>query len=93
MKADESEARYQQAYDAVSRELAGETVVLTPEDGTVHVLDEVGSRVWQLCAESRSLGELCDSVTSEYDVERVTAERDIRRFLDEMLEIGVVRKL
>jgi hypothetical protein len=81
----------QQADSAVSREINGEVVLLTPEDSRVHVLDEVGSRVWTLCADAVSIDSLASAIASEYEVDQETAARDIIDFVDRLVGLGVVK--
>lgn len=76
---------------AISREINGEVVLLTPENSTVHVLDEVGSRIWELCSGSASVDTIVDGIIAEYEVSRDTAEQDVIEFCDKLLDLGVIR--
>lgn len=82
--------RCKQAEDAVFRETEDGTMILIPEDGTVHLLDDVGSRIWELCAEPVSAAQVTDVIHSEYDVDQVEARKDVDGFLRQLLELGVL---
>ncbi|MDO8735921.1 MAG: PqqD family protein [Thermoleophilia bacterium] len=84
------DAMFRQAGDAVSRVIQGETVLLTPEDSSVHVLDEVGSRIWDLCAEPVTVATLAGKIAEEYDVSEAKAALDIHDFLSRLIDMGVV---
>lgn len=91
MKSIDSDTVIMQAADAISREINGEVVLLTPEDSKVHVLDEVGSRIWQICADSASVASIIDEITAEYDVAREVARKDIIEFVGQLIDLGVIK--
>lgn len=91
MKSISSETVIRHAGNAISRKINGEVVLLTPEESKVHVLDDVGSRVWELCAESASVSSIVDEITAEYEVERETARDDVIKFVGELLDLGVIK--
>ena len=76
--------------DLLSSELAGELVVLDLSSGEYYSLDEVGIRVWQLLQEPATVSAIRDAVVSEYDVDPVRCEHDIRALLGEMAARGLV---
>ncbi len=72
------------ARDQVSAEVEGEAVILNLADGVYYGLDGVGARVWELLREPRSVAELRDALTAEYDVDADTAWRDLQVLLGEL---------
>ena len=46
--------------------------------------DEIGSKIWLLCDGSRSVKEIAEAITGEYDVDIETAFRDCRDFIQEL---------
>lgn len=78
------------AKDQVSSDLAGEAVILSLESGDYYGLDEVGAQIWQLIKQPRSVAEIRDLITAEYDVDSTQCERDIIDFFRELLESGLV---
>ena len=77
--------------DVVFRELEGETVILNLEKGEYFGVDEVGTRVWTLIAEGRSLRQVADIMVSEYDVSGETIAVDLLRLAGEMISHGLIR--
>jgi hypothetical protein len=63
--------------DVVFRELDGEAVLLNLTTGTYFSLNPVGTRMWQLIAESRSLANMLDTLLLEYEVDRAVLENDL----------------
>ena len=74
----------------MARTVGDETVILDLASGTYYGLDPVGARIWQLLADGKSLGEVCDVMFGEYDVAREALEGDIRRLTEELQAKGLV---
>lgn len=75
-----------------SRIVEGEAIIFTPEDSMIHSLNEVGTRVWELLEEEKTIEELVKVICQEYEVEEEEAEKDILEFINilqnrQMLEI------
>ena len=69
-----------------ARIIDGEAVIVLPESGQVNVLNEVGSRIWELVDGTRSVGEITEIIVAEYDVAAEQAERDISDFIQELVD-------
>lgn len=78
----------------ISTDISGETVVLQLDSGTYYGIDGVGTRVWELLqAEPRTVGELADRVTREYDVERERAREDVDDLLADLSDADLVERV
>jgi hypothetical protein len=77
----------------VSCSLEGEEVILDMRTGVYHGLDPVGSRIWQLLNEVRSVGEIHEVILAEYEVDETRCESDLLAFLDEIASRGWIRVL
>jgi hypothetical protein len=73
----------------ISCDLAGEAALLDFRSGIYYGLDEVGARIWKLIAEPRTVGEICDTIFAEYDVEAEVCERDVVALLGELVARGL----
>lgn len=72
------------ARDQVSAQVEGEAVILNFADGVYYGLDGVGAFVWELLREPRSVADLRDAVTTEYDVDGDTAAADLLELLADL---------
>jgi len=70
--------------DVVFRDLEGEAVILDLSSGTYFGLNEVGTRVWRLVDEGHSTSRIVEIVSSEYEADRDTIERDVARLIDDL---------
>jgi hypothetical protein len=79
----------------VSRVVAGETLIV-PVRGKVGDLASIysfngtGSLIWKMLETPRRIGELVVAVANEFEVERARAEEDVKRFVREVLSVGLV---
>lgn len=70
--------------------VAGEVVILHLDDGVYYGLNGVGTRIWQLLEQPRTLDEIVDVIVSEFDVDRQRCDEDVRSLLAELAERGLV---
>ena len=70
----------------LSRELAGETVLLNLESGVYYGLDAVGTRAWNLLAEERTLADVCTIMLKEFEVTHDTLQQDLTTLVRELCE-------
>ena len=76
--------------DQVSSDLAGETIILNLKAGMYYSLDAVGSRIWSLIQEKRSVRDLRNIIFEEYKVEFDRCESDLLALLQELYASGLV---
>lgn len=70
--------------DISARTIGGETIVLDLPNSRYFAITGVGSRVFELLAEDRSLDELVTTVLDEFAVDEPTARRDVGSFVDRL---------
>jgi len=74
----------------MARTVGEETVLLDLASGTYFGLDPVGTRIWQLLSEGKTVAAVCDNMLIEFDVTRDTLEADVMRLLGELRDKGLV---
>jgi len=83
--------------DVVSRKIAGE-VILVPVRGNladmnrIFALDGVGEFIWQALDEGKNLGEIRNELLDRFDVEKATADSDVREFIRELVNADLIRE-
>lgn len=78
------------APDVLVQELEGESVLLNLDSERYFGLDEVGTRIWQLLGEHRSLERVCEEMLKEYDVDESELRRDLLKLARDLVEAGIV---
>ena len=61
----------------LSAKLSGEAVILGLGDSVYYGLDGSGARIWELVQQPISLASIADTLSTEFDVEREIAMRDL----------------
>jgi hypothetical protein len=80
----------------VSRDVAGETIVVPICQGvgdldSVYTFNPVGRNLWRLLESGRSVEELANWVVTHYEVDAKQAVADVQSYLSELQEVGLVR--
>jgi len=75
--------------DVLFRELDGEAVLLNLKTGTYFGLNPVGTRIWQLIVEQRSLARVLDVLASEYDASRDVLAADLLQLAGRLCANGL----
>ena len=78
------------APDVLHQELGGETVLLNLTNESYFGLDEVGTRIWQVLAETSSPSEVVARLLAEYDVSPEQLRGDVERLVTQLAEAGLV---
>jgi hypothetical protein len=68
-------------HTVLSRLVGDETVILELESGSYFGLDPVGARMWELIGAGTTLGDLCELMITDYEVDRVQLERDVEALI------------
>ncbi len=82
--------------NVVSRRIAGE-FLLVPVKGKladmqrIFTLNPVAEYIWQGLDE-KNLNDICNGVVSTFEVKREQAEKDIREFIEELLDSDLIKE-
>jgi hypothetical protein len=88
--------RHTRNAEIVSREVAGETIVVPICKGvgdldSVYTFNSIGRSLWRLLENGQSAEELANWVATHYEVDAKQAFIDVQDYLSELQEIGLVR--
>jgi coenzyme PQQ synthesis protein D (PqqD) len=84
------ESRIALSKNLASCDLAGEMAIVNFDNGVYYGLDPTGARIWNLLREPSTVEQLCDTLAGVYDVDRSTLESDVRAFVRDLAEHGLV---
>ena len=68
----------------------GEAVIVSPEDSTLHTLNEVGTLIWEAADGLTSVEALAARIAGEFDVSSETARRDAEAFIEHLVRRGLL---
>jgi len=78
------------ASEQVSCPLGEESAILNLKNSTYYGMNPVGTRIWTLLKEPRSVEQLRDVLLNEYDVDAALCERDLLDLLGKMKSEGLI---
>lgn len=76
--------------DVLSRELDGEAVLLDLRSGRYFGLNATGARTWALMKEGLERAEIAARIVEEFEVDLERARLDVDRFVDGLLDRGLI---
>lgn len=77
--------------EALFTEVDGEAVLLDLRSGQYYGLDALGTRIWTLLGEHRSLAAVREALLAEYDVEEARLQADLETFVKSLVDAGLLR--
>jgi hypothetical protein len=78
------------ADEQVSCPLGEEYAILNLKNSVYYGINPVGTRVWSLLKQPRSVEELRDTLLNEYEVDAELCERDLLNLLEKMRSEGLI---
>ena len=79
------------ATEQIASDLAGQEIILNLKSGVYYGLNSVGTRIWNLLQQPRSVREIRDALVARYDVDRERAENDLIALLQKLIDAGLVQ--
>jgi hypothetical protein len=67
----------------VAQKAANEFLLLNMEDGNYYSLNEIGSRIWDLCDGKRTVSQVIATLAAEYEAPYSTLKDDVVELLDD----------
>ncbi len=72
-----------------ARVVEGKALIVVIDQKQLHTLNEVGTRVWELC-DGRSMDAIAEALVEEFEVDKQTALRDVESFVRELRQLGAL---
>jgi len=73
------------------RIIDGQAYIVTVNDSKLHLLNEIGTRIWQLIERKIDFENLVKKLLSEYDVESEKLRADLKEFIEELKTKGLIK--
>jgi hypothetical protein len=71
--------------------LGDEVVMLDVDKGSYHLVDAIGTFVWQQLERPTAVASLIDTLQDRYDVTPERCEDDVLTYLEDLLAKGLIR--
>lgn len=73
-------------------EVAEGFALMDVETGNYFHFDKTSARIWELLEQPQSLGQLCDALLAEYEVDKETCRDQVLEFLDKLAEHRLITR-
>lgn len=74
-------------------DLDGEKVMMNLDKGQYFMMNEVGSRIWELIEGNTSIVNIIETLTNEYQVDEETCENTVMEFLGRLKDAELIKVL
>lgn len=75
----------------LAKRVGAETVLLNQADERYYGLDEVATIMWEALLEAPTVGQACERLLAEYEVDPERLRSDVAQFVEQLLEHGLVQ--
>jgi len=76
--------------DLLSGLVDDEAVIMSIESGSYHVINETGRMIWELLEQPKTVAEIYDILSEEFDVDRDTYQKEVLQYIEALLTRQVV---
>ena len=77
--------------DVLFTSMGEDAVLLHVQRGDYYSLNKVGARLWVLSDGSKSIKDLADEITQEFEISQQEAEKDIIELAEQLAKEGLVK--
>ena len=74
----------------ISCPLGDESAILNMNNSVYYGMNPVGTSIWNLLKEPKTIAEIRDTIVGEYDVDEERCERDLFTLLEQMRSEGLI---
>ncbi len=85
-----NDARYQRDGELPFRVLGHEAVLVDPRSREVHVLNETGTRIWELLADGHTIAQLTERLAREFDADPTVLADEVTEFVQSLEVKGLL---
>ncbi len=72
------------------RIIDGQALIIDPNTNIIKLLNEVGTKIWELIDGKKTGAEILNKIIAEYDVSPEVARNDLIKFCQELMTIGFI---
>ncbi|MEK4372520.1 PqqD family protein [Paenibacillus sp. FSL R5-0473] len=72
-------------------EMDGQSILLNMESSQYYALDQVGTFIWNLMKDGRTLNEMEQEILLAYDITEQQVKNDLKIYIDELSRVGIIK--
>lgn len=76
--------------NAIESEIDGDVVLMNLDNNEYYSMDNIGSTIWKMLEEPKTIAEILEQLMEIYDVSAETCEKDTMKFLNQLLDKKII---
>ena len=76
--------------DTPARTIDGEAIVITPDDSTLHTLNDTATYIWDRADGTRTLSAIAQEMLAEFEVNEATVKAQSLLFVEDAVTRGLM---
>lgn len=84
--------KYIRNNDTISGRLHDEMVMMDIDKGKYFSMNPVATNIWELLEHPQSVEQLSRKMMQDYEVDASTCKKDVKKFIDEMLSLSLIKE-
>ncbi len=88
----DTNARLVRTNNALTTPVEEELVMFDTEAGKYYGLNEVATAIWNRLQNPQTIGSLINSLTAEFEISEEQCRKEVRQFLSDMINRGLVEE-
>ena len=76
--------------DTPARTIDGEAIVITPEDSTLHTLNDTATFIWDRADGTRTLEAIAAEMADEFEVDATVLKEEALAFVEDAVQRGLI---
>lgn len=84
------ESKVKKVKEIESADLNNEKVMINMEKGKYYALNEIGSRIYEMIEDDKSINDIIDNLLNVYDVDRNVCEKSVIKYLSSLYNAGII---
>lgn len=83
---------YTQNKDIIGSPIDDEMVMMDVDKGSYFGLNSMGSEIWNLIEEPKTIQQLVNTLTDEYEISQNECETEVTKFIEALVDVNLVIK-
>ena len=84
------ETNIKKSPNAIESEIDGDIVLMNIYNNEYYSMDSIGSSIWKMLEEPKTIAEIIEQLLEKYDVSPETCEKDTLKFLNQLLDKQII---
>ncbi|MCF8331783.1 MAG: lasso peptide biosynthesis PqqD family chaperone [Bacteroidales bacterium] len=81
----------QKSDNSIESTIDGDIVLMNLDNNEYYSMDDIGSAIWQMLNEPKSIERIINELLKQYKVDREVCAKDTMKFLEQLYDKGIIK--